>query len=160
MRLSRGIGGGLADMLSQRAEGSAQEASGGFSAAGPGAMLRRTGIATPSAGAVARTAAGAEAGGSTSSGGTLAGGMTVIGFPGAAGGAAQRAAQPDPAGGNAAVSRQSGDGVTGSLSQAGNVAGHALSGVDELVGQVLDRVRRQIALDHERAGGFLSDLMR
>ena len=155
-----GMGGGLADMLSRRAEGSAQEASGGFSAAGPGAMLRRTGIATTNAGAVARTAAVAEAGGSASSGGALAGGMTVIGLPGAAGGAAQRAAQPDPAGGNAAVSRQSGDGVTGSLSQAGNVAGHALSGVDELVGQVLDRVRRQIALDHERAGGFLSDLMR
>ncbi len=152
--------GGLADMLSRRAEGGAQEASGGFSAAGPGAMLRRTGIATPNAGAVARTAAGAEAGGSASSGGALAGGMTVIGFPSAAGGAAQRTAQPDPAGGNAAVSRQSGEGVTGSLPQAGNVAGHALSGVDDLVGQVLDRVRRQIALDHERAGGFLSDLMR
>jgi len=156
--------GGLADMLSRRAEGGAQEASSGFSAAGPGAMLRRTAIATPSAGTVARTAAaaGAEFGSQSSSGsgGTLAGGMTVIGFPGATGSAAQRTAQMDPAGGNAAVSRQSGDGVAGALPQAGNVAGHALPGVDELVGQVIDRVKRQIALDHERSGGFLSDLMR
>jgi len=152
--------GGLADILSRRAEGGAQEANRAFSAAGPGAMLRRTGIATPSAGAVARTAAGAEAGGSTSSGGTLAGGMTVVGFPGVAGGPVQRTARMDPAGGSAAVSRQSGDGAAGALPQAGNVAGHGLPSVDELVGQVIDRVKRQIALDHERSGGFLSDLMR
>ncbi len=154
--------GDLAAMLSRRAEGGGQEASGNFSASGPRAMLRRTAIATPGAGAVARTAAGAEVGGPSFSGssGTLAGGMTVIGFPGATGGAAQRTAQTDAAGGHAAVSRQSGDGANGALPQAGNVAGHALPGVDELVGQVLDRVKRQIALDHERSGGFLSDLMR
>jgi len=154
--------GGLADLLSRRAEGGGQEASSGFSVGGPGAMLRRTAIATPGAGTVARTAAGAEFGGQSSSGsgGTLAGGMTVVGFSGATGGAAQRTARMDSAGGNTAVSRQSGDETTGALPQAGNVAGHGLPSVDELVGQVLDRVKRQIALDHERSGGFLSDLMR
>jgi hypothetical protein len=31
--------------------------------------------------------------------------------------------------------------------------------LDSLADQVLTRIKRQLALDHERAGGFLSDLM-
>lgn len=36
----------------------------------------------------------------------------------------------------------------------------ALPGVEDLVAQVLRRVKQELRLDHERAGGFLSDLMR
>jgi len=39
-------------------------------------------------------------------------------------------------------------------------ADHALPDVERLVDQVLSRVKRQLVLDHERAGGFLPDLLR
>jgi hypothetical protein len=36
----------------------------------------------------------------------------------------------------------------------------ALPDVEDLVAQVLRRVKQELRLDHERAGGFLSDVMR
>jgi hypothetical protein len=32
--------------------------------------------------------------------------------------------------------------------------------MDELADQILTRIKRQLALDHDRAGGYLSDLLR
>jgi len=52
---------------------------------------------------------------------------------------------------------------SGSATPAGDHADHADHGmpdVEDMVTQVLSRVKRQLILDHERAGGFLPDLLR